>query len=85
MSSGSTNAWAAREAWMKMSDQWTPRELRGPLWETITAQTLLLTGVDYFMMMHPAAANAIRTIIDRLMSGKNASTGDTVEWVSLKV
>ncbi len=85
MSSGSTNAWAAREAWMKMSDQWTPRELRGPLWETITAQTLLLTGVDYFMMMHPAAANAIRTIIDRLMSGKNANTGDTVEWVSLKV
>ena len=85
MSSGSTNAWAAREAWMKMDDQWTPRELRGPLWETITAQTLLLTGVDYFMMMHPAAANAIRTIIDRLMSGKNANTGDIVEWVSLKV
>jgi acetyl-CoA decarbonylase/synthase, CODH/ACS complex subunit delta len=85
MSSGSTNAWAAREAWMKMSDQWTPRELRGPLWETITAQTLLLTGVDYFMMMHPAAANAIKRIIDHLMSGGNATTGDTVEWVSLKI
>jgi len=85
ISSGSTNAWAAREAWMKMSDQWTPRELRGPLWETITAQTLLLTGVDYFMMMHPAAANAIKGIIDRLMSGGNATKEDTVEWVSLKV
>jgi acetyl-CoA decarbonylase/synthase complex subunit delta len=83
MSSGSTNAWAAREAWMKMDDQWTPRELRGPLWETITAQTLLLTGVDYFMMMHPAAANALRTLIDNLVSGKNAK--ETVEWVSLKV
>ena len=83
MSSGSTNAWAAREAWMKMDDQWTPRELRGPLWETITAQTLLLTGVDYFMMMHPAAANALRTLIDNLISGKNAK--ETVEWVSLKV
>jgi acetyl-CoA decarbonylase/synthase complex subunit delta len=83
MSSGSTNAWAAREAWMKMSDQFTPRELRGPLWETITAQTLLLTGVDYFMMMHPAAANAIRGIIDRLMSGGNPR--ETVEWVSLKI
>lgn len=83
MSSGSTNAWAAREAWMKMDDQWTPRELRGPLWETITAQTLLLTGVDYFMMMHPAAANAMRGIIDRLMSG--GSTKETVEWVSLKI
>ena len=85
MSSGSTNAWAAREAWMKMGDQWTPRELRGPLWETITAQTLLLTGVDYFMMMHPAAANAIKSIIDHLMSGGNATAGDTVEWVSLKI
>ncbi len=83
MSSGSTNAWAAREAWMKMDDQWTPRELRGPLWETITAQTLLLTGVDYFMMMHPAAANAIRSIIDRLISG--GSSKETVEWVSLKI
>ena len=83
MSSGSTNAWAAREAWMKMDDQWTPRELRGPLWETITAQTLLLTGVDYFMMMHPAAANAIRGIIDHLMSRE--STTETVEWVSIKI
>jgi acetyl-CoA decarbonylase/synthase complex subunit delta len=83
MSSGSTNAWAAREAWMKMDEKWTPRELRGPLWETITAQTLLLTGVDYFMMMHPAAANAIRGLIDNLMSGKAAA--EPVEWVSLKV
>jgi acetyl-CoA decarbonylase/synthase complex subunit delta len=83
MSSGSTNAWAAREAWMKMGDQWTPRELRGPLWETITAQTLLLTGVDYFMMMHPAAANAMRGIIDRLVKG--GSPGETIEWVSLKI
>ncbi len=83
MSSGSTNAWAAREAWMKMDDRWTPRELRGPLWETVTAQTLLLTGVDYFMMMHPAAANAIRTLIDRLTVTKKPT--EAVEWVSLKL
>ena len=83
ISSGSTNAWAAREAWMKLGPQWAPRELRGPLWETITAQTLLLAGVDYFMMMHPASVRAVRTMIDSLMSGKHP--GEPVEWVSLKV
>jgi len=82
ISSGSTNAWAAREAWMKLGPQWAPRELRGPLWETITAQTLLLAGVDYFMMMHPASVKAIRTTIDNLMSGKQS--GEAVDWVSLK-
>jgi hypothetical protein len=35
------------------------------------------------MMMHPAAANAIRGLIDNLMSGKAAA--EPVEWVSLKV
>ncbi len=83
ISSGSTNAWAAREAWMKLGPQWAPRELRGPLWETITAQTLLLAGVDYFMMMHPASVKAVRTMIDNLMSGKHPD--EPVEWVSLKM
>jgi acetyl-CoA decarbonylase/synthase complex subunit delta len=83
MSSGSTNAWAAREAWMKMGPEWAPRELRGPIWETVTAQTLLLVGVDYFMMMHPAAAHAIKTMIDNLMKGENPT--EPTEWVSLKI
>ena len=83
ISSGSTNAWAAREAWMKMGPEWSPRELRGPIWETITAQTLLLAGVDYFMMMHPASVKAVRTMIDNLMSGKRPS--ETSDWVSLKL
>ncbi len=83
ISSGATNAWAAREAWMKMSSEWAPRELRGPIWETITAQTLLLAGVDYFMMMHPAAVQAVRTLINNLMSGKSPS--EAPDWVSLKL
>jgi len=83
ISSGSTNAWAAREAWMKMGAEWAPRELRGPIWETITAQTLLLAGVDYFMMMHPAAVQALRTLIDNLMSEKIPS--EAPDWVSLKL
>jgi acetyl-CoA decarbonylase/synthase complex subunit delta len=68
---------------MKMSSEWAPRELRGPIWETITAQTLLLAGVDYFMMMHPAAVQAVRTLINNLMSGKAPS--EAPDWVSLKL
>ena len=83
ISSGATNAWAAREAWLQLGPVWAPRELRGPLWETITAQTLLLAGVDYFMMMHPGSVKAVRTMIDSLMGGKHAS-GPT-DWVSLKL
>jgi acetyl-CoA decarbonylase/synthase complex subunit delta len=83
LSSGSTNAWAAREAWMKMGPQWAPRELRGPIWETITAQTLLLTGVDYFMMMHPAAVVEVRKMIDNLM--KKDISIESLDWISLNL
>ena len=82
LSSGTTNAWAAREAWMKMGPEWAPRELRGPIWETVTGLTLLLAGVDYFMMMHPAAAKELDKMIDNLMNGKQA---EPVDWVSLKL
>ena len=83
MSSGTTNAWAAREAWMKMGPEYDPRELRGPIWETITGQTLLLAGVDYFMMMHPAAVNALKEMIDRLMKGEKPT--EPTDWISIKV
>jgi acetyl-CoA decarbonylase/synthase complex subunit delta len=66
-----------------MGPEWAPRELRGPIWETVTAQTLLLAGVDYFMMMHPASVKAVRTMIDSLTSGSIPS--ETVDWVSLKL
>jgi len=86
ISSGTTNAWAAREAWMKMGPEWGPRELRGPIWETVTALTLLLAGVDYFMMMHPAAVKTVKDIIETLMSGKAAVTSETAaDWISLKL
>jgi acetyl-CoA decarbonylase/synthase complex subunit delta len=83
LSSGTTNAWAAREAWMKMGPEFAPRELRGPIWEAITGQTLLLTGVDYFMMMHPAAVNALKTTIDGLM--KNKKPSEVTDWVTVTV
>jgi len=85
MSSGTTNAWAAREAWLEMAPEWEPRELRGPLWEVLTASTLLLAGVDLFMMMHPAAVKTIKDIIGQLLGGSVGNAERIVEWVSMKV
>jgi acetyl-CoA decarbonylase/synthase complex subunit delta len=84
MSSGTTNAWAAREAWLKMSAEWEPRELRGPLWEVTTALTLLLAGVDLFMMMHPAAVKTLKDVTNNLTSGKKADPAKFADWVSVK-
>lgn len=85
MCSGTTNAWAAREAWQKMAPEWEPRELRGPLWELTTALTLLLAGVDLFMMMHPAAVKTLKDITKQLQSGSSAKSARIAEWVSAKV
>ncbi|MFX1579335.1 MAG: CO dehydrogenase/acetyl-CoA synthase subunit delta, partial [Promethearchaeota archaeon] len=65
ISSGTTNAWAAREAWMK-NPELGPRELRGPIWESVTALALLLAGNDLFMMMHPAAIKTVHDLVDWL-------------------
>jgi acetyl-CoA decarbonylase/synthase, CODH/ACS complex subunit delta len=85
MSSGTTNAWAAREAWLKMAPEWEPRELRGPLWEVTTAVTLLLAGVDLFMMMHPAAVKTLKDITRQLGCGSSGNADKLAEWVSAKV
>ncbi len=85
MSSGTTNAWAAREAWLKMAPEWEPRELRGPLWEVTTALTLLLAGVDLFMMMHPAAVKTLKDITKQLTNGGSGDADRLVEWVSVKI
>ncbi|UCH02382.1 MAG: CO dehydrogenase/acetyl-CoA synthase subunit delta [Candidatus Bathyarchaeota archaeon] len=85
LASGTTNAWAAREAWMKMAPEWGPRELRGPMWETVTALTLLLAGVDYFMMMHPAAVKTLKDVIKELTSGRKGASERIEEWVSISI
>jgi acetyl-CoA decarbonylase/synthase complex subunit delta len=85
MSSGTTNAWAAREAWLEMAHEWEPRELRGPLWELTTALTLLLVGVDLFMMMHPAAVKTLKDITSQLLGRSSGSSDKLAEWVSAKV
>jgi acetyl-CoA decarbonylase/synthase complex subunit delta len=84
MSSGTTNAWAAREAWLKMAPEWEPRELRGPLWEVTTALTLLLAGVDLFMMMHPAAVKTLKDVTKNLVNGGKVDASKFADWVSVK-
>ena len=83
--SAATNAWAAREAWMAMPPEYGPRELRGPVWETLNALTLLLAGIDLFMMMHPASVLTLRDVIHRL---GNKGTGDASpvrDWIGARI
>jgi len=83
--SGSTNAWAAREAWMKLGPEYEPRELRGPLWETVTALSLLLAGVDIFMMMHPAAVRTMKEVINKLLNYGKAKPEKIADWVTVRI
>ena len=83
--SAATNAWAAREAWMAMSPEYGSRELRGPVWETLNAITLLLAGVDLFMMMHPAAVLTLKDIIHRLGSQGAVAASPAHDWVGARI
>ncbi|MFQ6064204.1 MAG: CO dehydrogenase/acetyl-CoA synthase subunit delta [Candidatus Bathyarchaeia archaeon] len=83
--SGTTNTWAAREAWLKMGPEWEPRELRGPLWETVTALALLLAGVDLFLMMHPAAVRTLKEIVNEFMNPSKVESQKIANWVSAKI
>lgn len=83
--SASTNAWGAREAWMQMAPEYGSRELRGPIWETINALTLLLAGIDIYMMMHPAAVLTTRDVISRLGTTGQAKAEQIQDWVSVRV
>ncbi len=83
--SGTTNAWAAREAWLKMGPEWEPRELRGPIWETVTALSLLLAGVDLFLMMHPAAVRTVKEVMEQMKSRVPARAETIANWVKAKI
>jgi acetyl-CoA decarbonylase/synthase complex subunit delta len=83
--SGTTNAWAAREAWIKLGPEWEPRSLRGPLWETLTALSLLLAGVDLFMMMHPDAVKTMKKVVEQLMTRGKAKPEKIANWVNAKI
>ena len=82
--SACTNAWSAREAWMDLGPAFGKNDLRGPLWETIGGITLLLAGVDLFLMMHPLAVSTMRTVSDRLIHPAKLKP-ETADWASVKI
>ncbi len=98
LSSASTNAWAAREAWQKPEvlapsdsvvpvDSWGPRELRGPIWEATTALVLSLCGAELFMMMHPLAVKLLRdfgTLVAKSQLKKTLKELHPENWVEMK-
>jgi len=80
--SGTSNSWAAREAWMK-NEEWGTRELRGPLWEAVTALTLLMAGCDFFMMLNPTGVQTLEHFIDRLTDLNSVNLNSTTDWITL--
>ncbi|MFQ5862127.1 MAG: CO dehydrogenase/acetyl-CoA synthase subunit delta [Candidatus Brocadiales bacterium] len=63
-------SWRAKEA--KAGDKeapgWGLARERGPLWEAVTAITLLQSGVDIIRMLHPTAVKSVKKYIDDLYS-----------------
>jgi acetyl-CoA decarbonylase/synthase complex subunit delta len=84
ISSGTTNAWAAREAWLK-NPELGPRELRGPIWESVTALALLLAGSDLFMMMHPAAIKTLHDLVGWMKERQKVKPEEYPDWTSLAI
>jgi acetyl-CoA decarbonylase/synthase complex subunit delta len=82
--SACTNAWSAREAWMDLGPLFGKNDLRGPLWETIGGLTLLLAGVDLFLMMHPLAVSTLKDVAGKLIKHSH-TTPDQADWVSMKI
>jgi len=87
ISCAATNAWAAREAWMRV-DEWGPREYRGPLWEATTAIVGLMAGANLFMMMHPLAAKIVKGLAELLSKPKLDVKLEEVkykDWIKMRV
>ncbi|MGC8861633.1 MAG: CO dehydrogenase/acetyl-CoA synthase subunit delta [Armatimonadota bacterium] len=61
-------AWRAKEAKATTEEapQWGDAEKRGPMWEAMTAITLLQAGADLLIMRHPDAVALVKKAIDEL-------------------
>lgn len=61
-------AWRAKEAKAGDKDvpQWGSYKERGAMWETVTATTLIQSGVDIVRMYHPKAVAAVKEHIGQL-------------------
>ena len=83
---GAANAWGAREAWIAMDPYWGPKEIRGPLWEALTCIICLLTGADYYMILHPLTVKIIKAIREYLFAEpKPKDPEKALNWLSSKL
>ncbi|MCC6018442.1 MAG: CO dehydrogenase/acetyl-CoA synthase subunit delta [Candidatus Verstraetearchaeota archaeon] len=82
---GASNAWGAREAWITMDPYWGPKEIRGPLWETLTCIICLLAGADYFMMLHPTTMKTLMELRESMFSQPKPQLEDSMKWLSSKL
>jgi len=62
-------AWRAKEAKGPESEhkEWGPESKRGPMWEFITAVSMLQAGADILIMRHPKAIKETRKYINNLL------------------
>lgn len=62
-------AWRAKEAKATTEEapQWGPGDERGPMWEAMTAISLLQAGSDLLIMRHPKAVALAKKAIDALV------------------
>jgi len=62
-------AWRGKEAKATTEEapQWGPAEVRGPMWEAMTAVSLLQAGSDIMIMRHPKAVETLKKTLDALM------------------
>ncbi|MFC1694351.1 acetyl-CoA decarbonylase/synthase complex subunit delta, partial [Candidatus Latescibacterota bacterium] len=58
-----------KEAKAPLEEQphWGALEERGPMWEAMTASTLLMGGADIMLMRHPKSVKIIKNMINELM------------------
>ncbi|RMF91782.1 MAG: CO dehydrogenase/acetyl-CoA synthase subunit delta [Methanobacteriota archaeon] len=82
ISCGVTNAWGARESWLK-NDEWGPREYRGPLWEILTGLAVLMAGADIMMMLHPTAVKTVKDVILSMTGEKKSRPVKYEDWITL--
>jgi acetyl-CoA decarbonylase/synthase, CODH/ACS complex subunit delta len=62
-------AWRSKEAKATTEEtpKWGAAEKRGPMWEAMTAITLLQAGSDILIMRHPEAVSVVKRTINELM------------------
>lgn len=90
MSSGTTNAWGAREAFLsnkkcnELGLPWGDVALRGPLWETLSAMSVMLAGADLLMMMHPGAVAGFKALVKAFTDETPRDLPPIGNWVTMK-